>query len=176
MLSLLTSSRHLILLRSTSKCFHRSWLDMESRTKVPLSSKSSTLRSQLNSGLERRKDTSHQYLVSTKETHWHSVLFVFFCRQLWKPWISHGWARTPVSPVVHDENGQPGCLTRHNNNAPQCDRHEYYTGILADDLVLIILSMLDLQRGAKHVRDCYMSFRLNIQFGSSRWQKGLQRF
>ena len=46
------------------------------------------------------------------------------------------------SPVVHDENGQPlcrGCLIRRNNNVPQCERHKHYSGILADNLALIIL-------------------------------------
>jgi hypothetical protein len=36
--------------------------------------------------------------------------------------------------------------TRCGNIVPQCGRHEHYTGILADDLALIFLSMLDLQR------------------------------
>ena len=72
------------------------------------------------------------------------------------------------SPVVHDKNGQPlyrGCLTRRNNNAPQCERHEHYSGILADDLALISLSMLDLQPGTKHVRDCFLLFGLKIHIG-----------
>ena len=38
-------------------------------------------------------------------------------------------------------------------------------GILADDLGLIFISMLDLQRGTKHVRNCYFLFGLKIHRG-----------
>jgi hypothetical protein len=48
---------------------------------------------------------------------------------------------------------------------PQRNRHEHYTGILADDLALIFLSTLDLQRGTKHDRDCFLLFGLHIYFG-----------
>jgi hypothetical protein len=61
--------------------------------------------------------------------------------------------------VVQDEN------TRRNTNAPQCERQEHYSGILADDLALISLSMLDLQPGTKHVRDCFLLFELKIHIG-----------
>ena len=72
------------------------------------------------------------------------------------------------SPLAHDENGQPlyrGCLTRRNSHASHCERHEHYTGILADDLGLIFLSMLDLQNGSKHVRNCFLLFGLKIHIG-----------
>lgn len=72
------------------------------------------------------------------------------------------------SPLAHDENGQPmyrGSLTQRNNHASQCERHEHYTGILADDLGIIFLSMLDLQNGTQHVRNCFLLFGLKIHIG-----------
>jgi hypothetical protein len=71
-------------------------------------------------------------------------------------------------PVQHDDDGQPsyrGCLTQRNNLASQCEQHEHYSNLLADDLALIFLTMVDLIHGTKHVRDCFLLFGLKIHIG-----------
>jgi hypothetical protein len=71
-------------------------------------------------------------------------------------------------PVQHDENGQPsykGYLSQRNTCTSQCEPHDHYSGINADDLAIIFLSMHDLIRGTKHVRHCFLLFGLKIHVG-----------